>query len=290
MNITQQKTDIVILKRYIFDPLSTIIKLSVLKNKPIGTKIAIKDNIIYIQEMGMFQSIVRYYNGNTKSDIHYLSDPIRFACEKYLTAKKLEQIPDIILIFKSAQDGLNNLMQTYTDYPIIVHCLKYYHSIIESHINSLICDENCILKNKNKQPNIHLNIQPIIQPIIQQPSIQPIIIESKQKIKKNKQHSEIIEHLVEDVDTNELLNLNSKNNEQITNEQITNEQSEKIEIATLYDNFLDKFNLIWTESKINIILGMIKYLIGESSPIDYVKCIETFIIPIDNEVYNIIHN
>jgi hypothetical protein len=252
MNIKQQTTD----KKYIFDPLSTIIKLAVLKNKDIGSKIAIKDNIIYIQENGIFQSIVRYYNGNNKTDIHYLSIPIEFACSKYLTEEMLTQIPDIMILFRAAQDGLNNLMKTYTDYPIIVHCLKYYYSIIETYINELICDKNCILKQK---------------------SIVKVKMHKKEKEKeKDKKKENIIE----------------ENNEEFNEE--TNKtiiQETKTELIELYnEELLNKLYTIWTPSKINIVLGMIKYLLLETSPIDYVKCIETFIIPIDNDVFNIIHN
>ena len=262
MNIKQQTTD----KKYIFDPLSTIIKLAVLKNKAIGSKIAIKDNIIYIQEIGIFQSIVRYYNGNNKTDIHYLSIPIEFACSKYLTDEMLTQIPDIMILFKSAQDGLNNLMKTYTDYPIIVHCLKYYYSIIETYINELICDKNCILKQK---------------------SIVKVKMHKKEKEKereKEKKKENITEENNED--------FNEETNKTIIQE--TNKtiiQETKTELIELYnEELLNNLYALWTPSKINIVLGMIKYLLLETSPIDYVKCIETFIIPIDNDVFNIIHN
>jgi len=269
MNIKPQNTDILILKNYIFDPLTTIIKLAVLKNKKIGTKISIKDNIIYIQEIGIFQSLVRYYNGNTKNDLHYLSIPIEFACSKYISTDIFTRIPDIILLFRSAQDGLFNLMETYNDYPIIVHCLKYYYSIIETHINERICDKNCILKQKNnKIPNITIK------------SNTHII-----KIKKNK---------IKSTEENTTLEIEENIDKNIEDEIETNEESinqSKIELIELYNTeLLEKFYNIWTDSKINILIGMIKYLLLETSPIDYVKCIETFIIPVDNDIYNIIHN
>ena len=37
------------IKSYMLDPLSVIIKLAILSNKPIGTKILIQDNVIYFQ-------------------------------------------------------------------------------------------------------------------------------------------------------------------------------------------------------------------------------------------------
>ena len=48
------------IKSYMLDPLSVIIKLAILSNKPIGTKILIQDNVIYFQEPGVFQAFCRY--------------------------------------------------------------------------------------------------------------------------------------------------------------------------------------------------------------------------------------
>ena len=62
-SIKPQSSDISVLKQYIFDPLSTIIKLVILGNKISGCKISLKDNIISIQEAGITQSIKRYYFG-----------------------------------------------------------------------------------------------------------------------------------------------------------------------------------------------------------------------------------
>ena len=267
MNIKPQNTNILVLKNYIFDPLSTIIKLSVLKNKKIGTKISIQNNIIYIQEIGLFQPLARYYNGNTKSDLHFLSIPIEIACNKYITQEIIDIIPDIIILFKSAQDGLLNLMKTYNDYPIIVHCLKYYFSIIETHIDEHFCEKDCILKQKNKIPQI---------------TIKSKLHKSKTHKLQTKNMSEELEsttNMTEDIEVKEL---------EINEESVDNSKIELIELYSM--DILEQFYEIWTESKINIVIGMIKYLLLETSPIDYVKCIETFIIPIDSDIYNIIHN
>jgi hypothetical protein len=137
------------LQKYILDPLSTIIKLAVLGKKEIGCKILIKNNQIYIQENGFFQGIARYYHGVTKNDIHFLSIPIELACERYLTTEKINLIPDIIIIFKCAQSGLNNLMETYSMHPIIVHCLKYYYTIIDTQLQ---------LSNQSNSDNLYKKI------------------------------------------------------------------------------------------------------------------------------------
>ena len=47
------------IKMFILDPLSVIIKLAIISNKPIGTKVLILNNIIYFQSPGPFQALCR---------------------------------------------------------------------------------------------------------------------------------------------------------------------------------------------------------------------------------------
>ena len=148
--IKPQSNNVIVLQKFILDPLSTIIKLAVLGKKNIGCKISISNNQIYIQDIGIFQGIARYYLGLTKNDIHYLSIPIEIACKRYLINNRIKEIPKITTIFKCAQQGLTNLMDTYIDYPIIIHCLKYYNSIIDSHLHLIECEQNQQLLNNNK--------------------------------------------------------------------------------------------------------------------------------------------
>jgi hypothetical protein len=166
----------------------------------------------------------------------------------------INKIPDIIVLFKCAQDGLINLMDTYVEYPIIVHCLKYYYSIIETHINEQLCDRNCIVNHK---------------------IIKVKTVSNKNKYKMIEMSNDIVNDLIDNIP------------EEIPLCSTTNTISEQIYLYT--PELLEKFYSIWTESRINIVLGMIKYLLLETSPIDYVRCIQTFIVPIDSEIYNIIH-
>jgi hypothetical protein len=69
---------------YILEPLSVIIKLAIISNKPIGTKLRMYNNIIYFQEPGPFQALCRYFLKSNKTDIQYLYNPIEIACKKYL--------------------------------------------------------------------------------------------------------------------------------------------------------------------------------------------------------------
>jgi hypothetical protein len=123
--------------QYILNPLTVIVKLSILSCKPIGTKIHIQNNIIYLQDPGIFQSFTRYIFKSNKSHLQYLYNPIKIACQTYLTKEFIKNTPKIIDVFNSAKKGIDNLIQTYTICPITVLCLKYYHVIISNHIKQI---------------------------------------------------------------------------------------------------------------------------------------------------------
>ncbi len=120
---------------FILDPLSIIIKLAILSNKPIGTKFRVQDNVMYIQEPGYFQSICRlYYNAN-KTEVQYLYNPIHFACQTFLNARFIDRTPGIKKLFNCAITGLERLKDTYKGCPVIVLCLNLYIILIENSLH-----------------------------------------------------------------------------------------------------------------------------------------------------------
>ena len=119
---------------YLLDPMSTIIKLAILSNKPIGTKMAISKNIIYFQEPGPFQAFCRYVFNSNKTDIQYIYNPIELACQYYLSEEVIKQHPKISDLFKFAQRGLAKLMETYKNSSVMRLCLNYYYSLISNHL------------------------------------------------------------------------------------------------------------------------------------------------------------
>lgn len=124
------------IKLFILDPLSVIIKLAILANKPIGTKVVIKNNIIQFQDPGMFQFLSRYMNNSSKTDLHYLYNPIKIACSNFLeqsdcNSQKLFRIKKL---FETAQIGLKNLIETYRNSSMVNVCLNYYYSMISNYI------------------------------------------------------------------------------------------------------------------------------------------------------------
>jgi hypothetical protein len=124
---------------FILDPLSVIIKLAILSNKPIGTKLCISRNIIYFQEPGIFQGFCRYLLKTNKTDLQYMYNPIELACQHYLSKTSTEQNPKLKELFKCAQNGVLKLIETYKQCSIMRLCLNYYFSLISNHL-----DETCI--------------------------------------------------------------------------------------------------------------------------------------------------
>ena len=137
---------------YILDPLSVIIKLAIISNKPIGTKLRMYNNIIYFQEPGPFQALCRYFLKSNKTDIQYLYNPIEIACKQYLletetetetkpktetdtyTKPKTKLNHTFINLFKCAQNGLLKLIETYKNCSVMRICLNYYVSLISNYL------------------------------------------------------------------------------------------------------------------------------------------------------------
>ena len=128
------------IKGFLLDPLSVIIKLAILSNKPVGTKILIKNNVLYFQEPGMFQSFCRMIYQTNKTDLQYMYNPIQLACQTFLTKEFVKQTPRIKNLFMCAQNGLKKLIETYRTNSIICLTLNYFHVIITNHVEQVYND------------------------------------------------------------------------------------------------------------------------------------------------------
>ena len=123
------------IKLLILDPLSVIIKLAILSNKPIGTKLLIQNNIIYFQEPGPFQALCRVIYKSNKTDLQYMYNPINIACLQFLSKSFVEKTPRIKNLFLCAQNGLKKLIETYKTCSILTITLNYYYVILSNHIS-----------------------------------------------------------------------------------------------------------------------------------------------------------
>ena len=138
------------LQLYILDPLSVIIKLAILSNKPVGTKICISNNIIFLQEPGPFQALCRYIFSTNKTDIQYIYNPIQIACQTYLSKEAIKLNPKLKELFKCAQNGLQKLCETYKSCSIIRLCINYYITLIDNHLQEIY--NEALFKNDTMTP------------------------------------------------------------------------------------------------------------------------------------------
>jgi hypothetical protein len=120
----------------LLDPLSVIVQLAILSYKPIGTKICIYKNAVYIQDVGFFQSTVRLFHGDNKYNLQYLYNPIELACKTYLTSVYITALPTISVLFQFAIQGLTVLNQTYQG-EHVTYSLILYKAIIENYLTGL---------------------------------------------------------------------------------------------------------------------------------------------------------
>ena len=140
MNILPENNNNINIKLFILDPLSVIIKLAIISNKPIGTKILIQNNIIHFQEPGLFQAICRYMLNTNKTDLQYMYNPIQLACQFFLKTEFIQSTPRIQSLFKCAQSGIEKLKETYKNCSMICLCLNYYHTIINNYVEQIYND------------------------------------------------------------------------------------------------------------------------------------------------------
>jgi len=134
------------IKLLILDPLSVIIKLAILSNKPVGTKLLIQNNVIYFQEPGPFQALCRVIYKSNKTDLQYMYNPINIACLHFLSKPFIEKTPRIKNLFLCAQNGLKKLIETYKLCSIITITLNYYYVILTNHIQQTY-NENMFIKD-----------------------------------------------------------------------------------------------------------------------------------------------
>ena len=114
----------------ILEPLHAILQVGFLSFYPVGTKLAIKGNMLLIQPPDYTQSMSRWYNSDTQDDLCYLFNVFtRF--NKYYTFL-LTDMPELYsLLISNAVKGLEKLIRTYTNTnrPHILHTLNMYKQI-----------------------------------------------------------------------------------------------------------------------------------------------------------------
>ena len=101
----------------ILEPFQAITQLALLSYCPIGSKLSIADNILYIQRPGWKQSLVRSYNADKKNDLVYLFSVIKrfhkfYGFLSYSDDPEKQKLFDILI--DRSKIGLEKLIQTYS--------------------------------------------------------------------------------------------------------------------------------------------------------------------------------
>lgn len=143
----------------ILDPMSCIIRIAILSFKKDKTKIGIHNNSLEFQLPTYLQGTIRWTNGDTRTDLHYLHNPIVKAIEWY-------KLQDIKLILEICKEGLIKLTKSYIDVVesnLVCHSLKYYIKIIDVKLKTKEINNNRDLilfnrvENEIQNPNIYDN-------------------------------------------------------------------------------------------------------------------------------------
>jgi hypothetical protein len=141
----------------ILEPLQAIIQIACLAYYPIGSKLAIHNNILVIQHPGYTQNVKRWYNNDKKEDVFYLynvfsrfnkfyknvlarasgvsnnngSDTSSSSGASYAEYTNSQLFA---LLHDLAKTGINNLIRTYnqTDKIHILHTLQMYKGMLDS--------------------------------------------------------------------------------------------------------------------------------------------------------------
>jgi hypothetical protein len=129
----------------ILEPLQAMIQLSLLSRTPIGTKLAIQENILYLQTPTFIQPISRWYNADKKDDLYFLFQVIKRFIKWYnpsVSSKSPLSKELYELIIKMSIDGLNNLLKTYSssDCNAVTQVITLYKHMLET--NESIDDKN----------------------------------------------------------------------------------------------------------------------------------------------------
>jgi hypothetical protein len=150
----------------ILEPLQSMIQLALLSICPIGTKLRIQENILYLQSASFIQPLARWYYSDKKDDLYFLYSVIKRFIKWYnpSTNKNSPVTSDLYqLILSMSIEGLNNLFKTYSssDSNTVIHVIQMYKNLLEYNNDKLLLDEFILDSEKNK-----INIDEVFEKII----------------------------------------------------------------------------------------------------------------------------
>jgi hypothetical protein len=123
----------------ILEPLQALLQIGFLAFYPIGSKLAIHNNILTIQAPGYTQNVRRWYNNDKKEDVFYLYNVFSRFNKFYKTVlagggATGTNASLFSLLNELAKTGINNLTRTYnqSDKIHILHTLQMYKGMLDN--------------------------------------------------------------------------------------------------------------------------------------------------------------
>jgi len=125
----------------ILEPLQAVLQIGLLSFYPIGSKLAIHNNILTVQGPGYTQQVRRWYNNDKKEDVFYLYNVFsrfhkfyKHVLDEASGGGAGDNRKLFLLLIELAKGGINNLTRTYnqTDKIHILHTLQMYKGMLDN--------------------------------------------------------------------------------------------------------------------------------------------------------------
>lgn len=120
----------------VLEPLQSMIQIALLSVSPIGTKMTIQENILYLQTPCLTQPLSRWYYSDKKDDLYFLFQVIKRFLKWYnpsISSKSPLTKELFSLIIQMSIKGLDNLIKTYnkTENNNIIQVINMYKNMLE---------------------------------------------------------------------------------------------------------------------------------------------------------------
>ena len=141
----------------ILEPLQSMIQLSLLSTCPVGTKLHIQENILYLQTPNLIQPVARWYHSDKKDDLYFLYSVIKRFIKWYhpVNNKKSPLSLELYqLISGMSMEGLTILFKTYSscNSTSVIQVIQMYKNLLEFNNDKILMDE--YLANEHHKINI----------------------------------------------------------------------------------------------------------------------------------------
>jgi len=153
----------------ILEPLQAMIQISFLGFFPIGSKLNIYNNLLYIQATGWSQPLSRAYYNDSKDDLFYLFNAVVRFNKFYKNMPEIQNNSLFNLLKRLSIKGFDNLIITYNrvDNPALLHTLRIYKMFLETDLNLNTkwnnCDNTNINNVSSNTNNTHGDTNAIVQ-------------------------------------------------------------------------------------------------------------------------------